>query len=265
MEVLNIFEKRLRIKNYSERTIKTYCFYSKQFILNLKAKDAYQLTTKQLVDYLYSYKYTSVSQQNQVINALKLFYKHILNRSEIHLRKIERPRKEKHLPQIIDRDFIVSKINAIKNIKHKAILQLTYSAALRVSEIVNLKIEDIDSKRMIIHIKNAKGRKDRIVPLSPIVLETLRNYYKEYHPKVYLFNGQFDLKYSIHSCQLIFKKYIDGKSHFHILRHSSATALLEKGTDLRIIQNILGHSSVKTTEIYTHVSTQLLSKIALAI
>lgn len=265
MEILNIFEKRLRIKNYSERTIKTYCFYSKQFLLNLNVKDSYQLTTKQLFDYLYSYKYTSISQQNQVINSLKLFYKYILNRSEIHLKKIERPRKERHLPQVIDRDLIISRINAISNIKHKAILQLTYSVGLRVSEVVNMKLTDIDSKRMIIHIKNAKGRKDRIVPLSPVVLETLRVYYKEYYPREYLFNGQFGLKYSIHSCQLVFKKYIDNKSHFHVLRHSSATTLLENGTDLRIIQKILGHSSVKTTEIYTHVSTQLLSRVSLAI
>lgn len=265
MEVLNVFEKRLRLRNYSERTIKTYSFYSRQFLINLNVKDAYQLTTKELVLYLEAYKYTSISQQNQVINTLKLFYKHILNRSEIHLSKIERPRKEKHLPRVIDRDFLVLKINAIKNIKHKAILQLTYSVGLRVSEVVNMKLADIDSKRMIIHIKNAKGKKDRIVPLSPVVLETLRAYFKEYRPKEYLFNGQFCLQYSIHSCQLIFKKYIDQKSKFHTLRHSSATTLLENGTDMRIIQKILGHSSVKTTEIYTHVSTQLLSRVALAI
>lgn len=265
MEVLNVFEKRLRLRNYSERTIKTYSFYSRQFLINLNVKDAYQLTTKELISYLESYKYTSISQQNQVINALKLFYKHILNRSEIHLSKIERPRRERHLPQVIDRDLIISRIDKIVNLKHKAILQLTYSVGLRVSEVVNMKLADIDSKRMIIHIKNSKGRKDRIVPLSPVVLETLRSYFKEYRPIEYLFNGQFDLKYSIHSCQLIFKKYIDPKSHFHVLRHSSATALLENGTDLRIIQKILGHSSVKTTEIYTHVSTQLLSRVSLAI
>ena len=265
MEVLNIFEKRLRLRNYSERTIKTYSFYSKQFLVNLNCKDAYQLTTKQLINYLESYKYTSISQQNQVINALKLFYKYILNRSEIHLSKIERPRRERHLPQVIDREIIISKINSIVNLKHKAILQLTYSVGLRVSEVVNMKLSDIDSKRMIIHIKNAKGRKDRVVPLSPVVLDTLREYYKEHKPKEFLFNGQFGLRYSVHSCQVIFKKYIDSKSHFHILRHSSATALLENGTDLRIIQKILGHSSSKTTEIYTHVSTSLLSRVNLAV
>jgi site-specific recombinase XerD len=134
-----------------------------------------------------------------------------------------------------------------------------------VSEIVNLKIEDIDSKRMLIHIKNAKGRKDRLVPLSPTVLNLLREYYIEYKPKEYLFNGQNSNQYSIGSCQKIYKKYIEENSSIHTLRHSSFTGLLENGTDLRIIQKIAGHSSSKTTEIYTHVSNQLLSKINLVI
>ena len=118
---------------------------------------------------------------------------------------------------------------------------------------------------MIIHIKNAKGRKDRIVPLSQYVLELLRKYFKEYLPKEYLFNGQNSTQYSIGSCQRIYKKYIDKGSSIHTLRHSSFTNLLESGTDLRIIQKIAGHSSSKTTEIYTHVSNQLLSKVNLPI
>jgi site-specific recombinase XerD len=134
-----------------------------------------------------------------------------------------------------------------------------------VSEVVNLRIEDIDSKRMIIYIKNAKGKKDRIVPLSQTVLNLMRQYWKEYKPKEYLFNGQSGGKYSIQSCQKIYKKYIDEGSSIHTLRHSSFTNLLESGTDLRIIQKIAGHSSSKTTEIYTHVSNQLLSKVNLPI
>lgn len=118
---------------------------------------------------------------------------------------------------------------------------------------------------MIIHIKNAKGRKDRIVPLSQKVLELLRDYFKQYHPNEYLFNGQTSPQYSIKSCQNIFKKYIDKTSHIHILRHSCFTNLLESGADLRIIQKIAGHNSVKTTQIYTHVSNQLLSKVNLPI
>jgi site-specific recombinase XerD len=118
---------------------------------------------------------------------------------------------------------------------------------------------------MIIHIKNAKGRKDRVVPLSQKVLELLREYFKQYRPKEYLFNGQNSLKYSSSSCNQIVKKYLGEKYHIHQLRHSCATNLLENGTDLKIIQKILGHSNVKTTEIYTHVSNQLLSKVNLPI
>lgn len=117
----------------------------------------------------------------------------------------------------------------------------------------------------MIHIKNAKGKKDRIVPLSQTLLELLREYWKEYKPKIYLFSGQSSGQYSIQSCQKIYKKWIDQKSSIHTLRHSSFTNLLESGTDLRIIQKIAGHSSSKTTEIYTHVSNQLLSGVKLPI
>jgi site-specific recombinase XerD len=177
----------------------------------------------------------------------------------------KRPRTEKKLPKVIDGEYIKSQLSKIGNLKHKSILTLTYSVGLRVSEVVNLKISDIDSKRMLIHIKNAKGRKDRIVPLSQTVLELLRQYFKEYKPKEFLFNGQNSLQYSIGSCQKIYKKYIDGESSIHTLRHSSFTNLLENGTDLRIIQKIAGHSNSKTTEIYTHVSNQLLNRINLPI
>ena len=118
---------------------------------------------------------------------------------------------------------------------------------------------------MIIHIKNAKGRKDRIVPLSQNILDLLRVYYKEYRPVEYLFNGQNKLQYTSTSCNQIVKNYLGEKCHIHQLRHSCATNLLENGTDLKLIQKILGHSSVKTTEIYTHVSNQMLSKVNLPI
>jgi site-specific recombinase XerD len=209
--------------------------------------------------------YTSISQQNQYIGCLKLFAKYVLNRKDINLSKIERPKSEKKLPRVIDSEFIKSQLSKIENLKHRSILTLTYSVGLRVSEVTNLKIEDIGSKRMIIHIKNAKGRKDRIVPLSKNVLELLRVYWKEYKPKEYLFNGQNGGKYSIQSCQKIYKKYIDESSSIHTLRHSSFTSLLESGTNLKIIQKLAGHSSSKTTEIYTHVSNELLNKIDLPI
>ena len=144
-------------------------------------------------------------------------------------------------------------------------LSLTYSVGLRVSEIINLKIEDIDSDRMVIHIKNAKGGKDRIVPLSQTILSLLRDYYKLHKPKEYLFNGQTSGTYSATSCNKLVKKYLGNKYHMHQLRHSCFTHLLESGVDLRVIQSIAGHNSTKTTEIYTHVSKKLLNKVVLPI
>lgn len=265
MKILKIFEEKLRYKNYSERSITLYVSYLSFFLKEERIKDPYQITTNRIVSFLENKSYTSISQQNQYIGCLKLFAKYILNKKDIHLSKIERPKSEKKLPQVIDGDHIKEQLSKITNLKHKTILTITYSVGLRVSEIVNLKIEDIDSKRMIIHIKNAKGRKDRIVPLSQRVLELMREYWREFKPNEYLFNGQSGGKYSIQSCQKIYKKYIDEKSSIHTLRHSSFTNLLESGTDLRIIQKIAGHSSSKTTEIYTHVSNQLLSKVNLPI
>jgi len=265
MKILEIFTEKLRYKNYSPRTIDVYKSYLKNFLQLNNIKDPYQTTTNQIVKFLESHNFKSISQQNQYIGCLKLFARYILNKKDIHLSKIERPKSEKKLPRVIDGEYIKSQLYKIENTKHRAIITLTYSVGLRVSEIVNLKIEDVDSNRMLIHIKNAKGRKDRIVPLSQTVLELLREYFKEYKPKEYLFNGQFGGKYSTGSCQKIYKKYIDNKTSIHTLRHSSFTNLLETGTDLRVIQKIAGHSSSKTTEIYTHVSNQMLSKVNLPI
>lgn len=265
MKILEIFKQKLRYKNYSKSTIIIYCNYLNKFLYENNILDPYQITTNQIINYIYSFKYSSISQQNQIINSLKLFCKYILNKKDIHINKIERPRTEKKLPKVLDGDFIKQKLNLINNLKHKTILTLTYSVGLRVSEVINLKIEDIDFKRMVINIKNSKRNKDRVVPLSQHVLELLIIYLKQYNPKIYLFNGQDKIQYSIGSCQQIYKKYIEPKGHIHTLRHSCFTNLLENGTDLRIIQKIAGHSSSKTTEIYTHVSNQLLNKVNLPI
>lgn len=148
----------------------------------------------------------------------------------------------------------IDRLSKIENLKHKSILTLAYSTGMRVSEVCNLKIEDIDSKRMLIHVKNSKGRKDRVLPLSSAVLILLREYFRSFKPVEYLFKGQNNPKYSHKSCNEIVRKYIGKEYHFHLIRHSHATALLEAGTDLRNIQEQLGHASSKTTEIYTHVS-----------
>jgi site-specific recombinase XerD len=261
--IYKICEQKLYYLNYSKRTISLYLHYIEKFLEQIDV-NIQRINSNDFQLYLDNYKFTSVSQQNQIINAIRFLYKEVLNKKYDKV-SFKRPRSEKKLPRVIDGEFIKDKLSKIENLKHKAILSLTYSVGLRVSEVVNLKIEDIDSKRMLIHIKNAKGRKDRIVPLSKTVLELLREYFKEYRPTEYLFNGQTDIQYSIGSCQKIYKKYIDSTSSIHTLRHSSFTNLLENGTDLRIIQKIAGHSSSKTTEIYTHVSNKLLNTINLPI
>ena len=266
MKKTNYYEicnQKLNYLNYSPKTKTTYLYYIQEF-LNSQTIPPSRLTSQDFQSYLDNYNFSSISKQNQVINAIRFLYKFGLNKKYDKV-SFTRPKKEKKLPKVVDNQYILNQLQNIQNLKHKAILTLTYSVGLRVSEIVNLKITDIDSNRMIIHIKNAKGKKDRLVPLSNNVLDLLRLYFKEFKPKEYLFNGQTTNQYSIQSCQKIYKQYIDDKSSIHSLRHSCFTNLLEKGTDLRIIQKIAGHSSSKTTEIYTHVSNQLLSKIQLPI
>lgn len=259
-----ICKQKLKYLNYAETTSEMYLHYIDKFIEYNWNIEPSRLTSNDFQLYLDRYNFKSISQQNQVINAIRFLYKYGLERKYDKV-SFQRPRSEKKLPQVIDKIFILKQIDKIENLKHKAIITLAYSVGLRVSEVINLKLIDIDSSRMLITIRQAKGRKDRIVPLSENVLVLLRKYYKQYKPKEYLFNGQFDLKYSATSCNQLVKNYLGKQYHFHLLRHSCFTALLESGTDLRIIQKVAGHSSSKVTETYTHVSTNLLSKIALPI
>jgi integrase/recombinase XerD len=263
-KIIKICEEKFIYLNYSPRTRNNYISHIKDFIKSIGEKQIIHCNSKDFQGYLDNYKFSSTSKQNQVINAIRFLYKFGLNKKYDKV-SFKRPKSEKKLPKVIDGELIINQLLKIENLKHRAILTLTFSVGLRVSEIVNIKIEDIDSKRMLIHIKNAKGRKDRIVPLSQNVLTLLREYFKQYRPKEYLFNGQNSTQYSIGSCQSIYKKYIDQNSSIHTLRHSSFTNLLENGTDIRIIQKLAGHSNVKTTEIYTHVSNQVLGKVSLPI
>lgn len=260
----NICKSKLEYLRYAKNTIDIYLHYIEEFLYMQKIAPT-RLSSYHFQTYLDTYKFTSVSQQNQVINAIRFLYKHGLNKKYEKV-SFQRPRTEKKLPRVIDKEFLVNRISNIRNIKHKAILSLGYSVGLRVSEVINLRIGDIDSDRMIITIRQSKGRKDRIVPLSKNILLLLREYYIQYKPNQYLFNGgEGNLKYSQGSCNAIVKKYLGKEYHFHLLRHSCFTHLLEGGVDLRIIQNIAGHKSSKTTEIYTHVSNNLLSQIQLPI
>lgn len=261
-KIIKICKQKLIYLKYAKSTNDIYIHYIKEYVESIKNKQIIHCNSKDFQSYLDNYDFTSISQQNQVISAIKFLYKYGLNKKYDKV-SFERPRKEKKLPQVIDKEFLLDKIDKIRNLKHKAIISLAYSTGMRVSEVINLKIEDIDSKRMLIHINNGKGRKDRVVPLSENILKLLRTYFRKYYPKEYLFNGQNSLQYSSTSCNKIVKKYIGNDYHFHLLRHSNATSLLESGVDLRKIQKLLGHSSSKTTEIYTHVSNNELKLLPL--
>jgi len=260
---LKIYIETLNYFRYSDNTVKIYSHYLIEF-LNKIDKYSSHLVSNDIESYLKNYVFTSNSQHNQVINAIKFYYDKVLKKKYAKI-DFSRPRKEKKLPKVIDSEILKRKILSITNLKHKALLSLTYSCGLRVSEVINLKIEDIDSERMLISIKQAKGRKDRFVPLSKNLLEILRLYYRKFKPQIYLFNGQFGIKYSSSSCNKLVKKYISKDAYMHLLRHSSFTYLLESGTDLRVIQSIAGHNSSKTTEIYTHISKNLLNKTLMPI
>jgi len=267
-EAMKKYTNLLVQKRYSKNTIKTYCIYFKDFLNYFEVEKIKDVTTSQINSYILEMinsRNISISQQNQRINAIKFYYEKVLGREKQYY-ELHRPNKEQKLPKILSKNEVKSILNSCTNIKHKSILMLIYSAGLRRSELLNLSIPDIDSERMVINIKGAKGMKDRISLLSENLLELLRDYYKEYKPKKYLFEGQNGGKYSATSVANILKKAsfkagIRKTVSPHMLRHSFATHLLEQGTDLRYIQELLGHNSSKTTEIYTHVSKKAIDKI----
>ncbi|MEJ2053960.1 MAG: tyrosine-type recombinase/integrase [Calditrichaceae bacterium] len=267
-KILEQYRNRLIQERYSSNTIKTYCNYFKDFCLSFQNDDLRNITPDRVNDYLLELiktKFISPSQQNQRINAIKFYYEKIPGNEKLYY-SIHRPRKESKLPQVLSKNQVKSILKSCDNIKHKCILSLIYSAGLRRSELIQLKISDIDSERMVLNIRGSKGKKDRNSLLSKNMLYLLREYYKVYKPKDYLFEGVKGKSYSPTSVAAILKKAtikaeIRKNVTPHMLRHSFATHLLEQGTDLRYIQELLGHSSSKTTEIYTHVSKSAIEKI----
>lgn len=259
-KTLQQYQRELRLKNYAENSINSYVNHVKLFLEHFMT-DPKKITESQIKDYLVAS--TSLAQQKQRTGALKLYYKFVM-KQERKFESIEYPKRATKLPVLLSIDEIKAIFGKVINVKHKAILMLMYSTGIRESELINLMIKDIDSSRMIIHIRDAKGGKDRFVPLSQKVLELLRDYFKQYHPKEFLFNGQFDVRYSATSVRQIVKKYsalagIKKRVYPHLLRHCSATHLYEAGTDISIIQRVLGHKSSKTTQIYAHMSNLMIS------
>ncbi|MDQ3049043.1 MAG: site-specific integrase [Bacteroidota bacterium] len=269
LEKIEKFKNWMRSKRYSESTIGTYSDAIKTFLRYYSTKEITEITNEDII--LFNNHYIlannlSASYQNQVVNAIKLFFLTIEGK-KIDIELIHRPKRQKVLPNVLSKEEVKTILNAHNNIKHKAMLSLIYSCGLRSGELLRLKPEHVDSKRSILIIKQAKGRKDRIAPLSTKIIEILREYYVACKPKVYLFEGQkIGEPYDARSLQLVLKQSLEKVGitkpvSLHWLRHSYATHLLENGTDLRYIQEILGHSSSKTTEIYTHVSTKNIQKI----
>lgn len=266
---LALYIQTLTLKGYSASTIKTYKNEFSVFLQTLKSVPADSLNTQRIKDYLlYCYKELKLTDGliHSRINALKFYYEQVLYKEKFFW-EIPRPKKHLQLPKVISEEKLLKGLMAIPNLKHKVLLMTAYSAGLRVSEAVNLKIEDVNSDRMQLFINKAKGKKDRMVPLSKILLAQLRDYYIMYQPKIWLFEGQVaGTAFSIRSAQEVFAncfkqlglpKYIS----FHSLRHSYATHLLEGGTDIKYIQELLGHNDIKTTLRYTHVSKKELGKI----
>jgi integrase/recombinase XerD len=263
------YKKWMEYKRYSESSIRSYTksmrvvlsFLSPQKPEEITEKDLQRFVNDYLIPNGYSYSY-----QNQIINASKSFFREVLQ-ADFDVEKLERPRGQHKLPNILSKAEVKQLIDPIRNVKHKTALSLIYACGLRRSELLNLRIKDIDSKRHMLLIRNSKGNKDRVIPISDNVIKMLRNYYQLYRPVRYLFEGlEAGTKYSETSLENVIKTArergrIKKPVTLHWLRHSYATHLLESGTDLRYIQELLGHKSSKTTEIYTHVTEKSLQKI----
>ncbi len=268
---LNAFGKELVLKGYSPSTIKTYTGEFMSFLQIIKGVPATEFSPERLKDYLY-YCATelklSESTLHSKINALKFYYEQVLGREKFFW-DVPRPKKKQQNPAMFNQDEIAAIIKGTENIKHKAMLMVAYSSGLRVSEVVALKPSNIDSKRMCLHIEQGKGKKDRMVSLSPVLLVMLREYWQQWKPKpkVYLFEGQeAGIQYSTRSLQEVLQQAKDRasikkKGSIHALRHSFATHLLDKGADVSMIMKLLGHNDVRTTMRYLHVTNRDLLQI----
>lgn len=262
-----VFDK-LKELRYSDSTIKTYTNFLSIFFTHHYMYQPNEITNDQVRAYmrhLVQEREVSESYQNQMINAIKFYYEKILGSSK-QIYFIDRPKKSRSLPTVLSQEETIKLLKSITNIKHKTALTIIYSAGLRISELINLKINDIDFDKKRIHLIAAKGKKDRYVQLANRTDQLIHYYLKRYNPEVYMFEGFKGGKYSATSIQKFIKKYardigITKQITPHSLRHSFATHLLEKGIDLRYIQYILGHSSSKTTEIYTHITQVGINRI----
>jgi integrase/recombinase XerD len=252
----------LRLKNFSSKTIKVYVHAVAKFARHF-GRSPDQLSQQDLRDYLVHLLERGVARSTAVVvrNALRHLYTDTLGRPD-YLEKLPRPKREQRLPVVLSRDEVQRLFATVTNLKQKALFMVAYDAGLRLSEIINLRIEDIDSERMVIRVRQGKGKKDRYARLTPGLLGLLREYWQAYRPKSLLFPGaQPNKPYDLATPGQLLKKAcrkagITKRVSMHTLRHSFATHLLEAGTNLRVIQQLLGHERIQTTCVYTHISLE---------
>jgi site-specific recombinase XerD len=268
VQAMRMVEQKLKLRGYSENTIRTYAQHFKEFLLffyDSHPVEISELEIRSYILYLIEKRMLSKSTQNQSINAIKFFYEKVLLQDR-KVYYLERPMKDKKLPEVLSQEEVLSIFEALDNIKHRAMLMLIYSAGLRRSEMLNLRIGDVDFNRSVVFIRSAKGHKDRQSVLAQNMVPMLQQYIKEFAPGFWLFEGRAGERYSASSLQQVFKQAAKKAGvkkivRLHMLRHSFATHLLEAGTSTRYIQVLLGHESPKTTEVYAHVSRFALDKI----
>ncbi|MDW3195273.1 MAG: tyrosine-type recombinase/integrase [Cytophagales bacterium] len=262
------FYQKLELRRYSLNTARSYLGQFERFINSFpREKELMSITEAEILKYMsnlvkegFSESYSKIA-----LSAIK-FYFEVVKEMPNRFYNISLPKRSASLPKVLAKEDILKMIHQTRNLKHRCIIALLYSAGLRKQELIDLKIEDIDSHRMTITVRQGKGKKDRISLLSTHLLSDLRNYYKAYKPKMFLFEGAYGMQYSPTSVGKIVSRAahkVGMKRHItpHMLRHSFATHLLESGTDLRYIQILLGHNSAKTTEIYTHVAIKGFNQI----
>lgn len=261
-DVMSLYIQQLTLRRYSYKTIKSYKNAFANFLFYYKNEHPSKLDTINVINYiLHKINIDNISEsyQNTIINAIKFWYEKIEKRKKVFY-DIQRPKLPNTQPKVLSKLEIKSMIDLTQNIKHKCMLMLLYGAGLRLSEVLSLIPTDIDSKRMLITIRQAKGKKDRTVSLPTKLLDLLREYWKMYKPQTFLFEGEhIGEQYSERSLQYVVKQAAERANiprtvTAHMLRHSFATHLLERGTDIRYIQDVLGHSNIKTTERYTHIN-----------
>ena len=262
--IMPAMEQHLKLKSYSQSTIKTYMNEVGIFLRTIRHHPADKFTTQRIKDYLQYCSEKLALTENTLhsrMNALKFYYEQVLKREKLFW-DIPRPKKGNLLPKVLSKEEMIRLIKAIENVKHKTMIMLGYACGLRVSEITGLETKDVDEDRKLLLINRGKGKKDRVVSLSPVMLVMIREYKTIYNPEKYLFEGQRKgTSYSIRSLESIIqaakqKAGISKTGSMHMLRLSFATHLLDKGTDVVFIQKLLGHNDIKTTLRYLHVTNK---------